>query len=151
MVLNFLRTSPAPKLNPQRPLLPGAPPPEQLPLNPVFYLMLIVDSVAPLVRVRGFPGLSGGGKALEFPVPIHKRARRRMAFQWIMDAVEKRTSMGSGKKMLAHRIGEELIAVAEGRSPVWDKRQQLHKMGVSVRANLNSPMIGRRQIPVSMG
>lgn len=146
MILNFLRTSPAPRINPQRPLLPGSPPAEHLPLNPNLYLMLAVDSVAPLIRIRGFTGLAGGGKALEVPVPISRRARRRTAFMWIMDTVEKKTSMGSGKKMLAHRIGEEIVAVVEGRSSVWDKRNQLHKTGTSVRANLNSPALMKRRI-----
>ncbi|KUI53431.1 37S ribosomal protein S7, mitochondrial [Cytospora mali] len=146
MILNYLRTSPAPKINPQRPLLPGSPPPEHLPLNPNLYLTLALDSVAPLIRIRGFTGLAGGGKALEVPVPISRRARRRTAFMWIMDAVNKRPSLGSGKKMLAHRIGEEIVSVIEGRSSVWDKRNQLHKLGTSVRANLNSPALLKRKV-----
>lgn len=146
MVLSHLRTSPAPKINPQRPLLPGSPPPEHLPLNPNLYLMLAIDSVAPLIRIRGYTGLGGGGKALEVPVPISKRARRRVAWQWIMDTVNKKPSMGSGKKMLATKIGEEIVAVVEGRSGVWDKRGQLHKTGTSVRANLNSPALVKRRL-----
>lgn len=144
MVLNYLRTSPAPKLNPQRALLPGAPPPEHLPLNPELYLMLAVDSVAPLVRLRGFAGLAGGGKALEIPVPMSKRSRRREAFAWIMETVNKKHSMGSGKKQLAHRIGEEIVAVVEGKSAVWGKRDMRHKLGTSVRANLNSPVVMKK-------
>lgn len=141
MILNYLRTSPAPRINPQRPLLPGSPPPEHLPLNPNLYVMLAIDSVAPLVRIRGFTGLAGGGKALEVPVPLQKRARRRMTFMWILDAVKKRPSMGSGKKMLAHRIGEEIVSIVEGTSTLWDRRNTLHKLGTSVRANLNSPKL----------
>lgn len=146
MVLNYLRTSPPPKVNPQRPLLPGSPPPEHLPLNPNLYLMLALDSVAPLVRIRGYSGLAGGGKALEIPVPMTKRARRREAFSWIMDTVNKQPSMGSGKKQLAHRIGAEIIAVVEGKSSVWTKRDARHKLGTSVRANLNSPALLKRKI-----
>lgn len=144
MVLTFLRTSPAPKVNPQRPLLPGSPPPEHLPLNPNLYLMLAIDSVAPLIRIRGFTGLAGGGKSLEVPVPIGRRARRRAAWMWLMDAVNKKPSMGSGKKQLAQRIGEEIVAIVEGRSSVWDRRFQLHKLGTTVRANLNSPKLVKR-------
>lgn len=146
MVLNYLRTSPPPKINPQTPLLPGAPPPEQLPLNPNLYLMLAIDSVAPLIKIRAFSGLAGGGKSLEVPVPIGKRARRRTAFMWIMEAVNKKNSAGSGKKMLPHRIGEEIVAVAQGTSGVWATRQQLHKRAVTVRANLNSPQLAKRKI-----
>lgn len=146
MVLNFLRTSPPPKINPQRPLLPGSPPAEHLPLNPNLYFLLAIDSVAPLIRIRGFSGLAGGGKALEVPVPMSRRARRRTAFMWIMDVVNKKHSTGSGKKMLAHRIGEEIVAVAQGTSSVWDRRQQLHKQGMTIRANLNSPHLTKRKI-----
>lgn len=145
MVLTFLRTAPAPKINPQRPLLPGAPPPEHLPLNPNLYLMLAVDSVAPLIRIRGFTGLAGGGKSLEVPVPIDRRTRRRMAWMWLMDTVSKKPSMGSGKKQFAHRIGEEIVAIVEGRSSVWTKRDQLHKLGTSVRANVNSPRLLKKK------
>ncbi|CAN8097660.1 unnamed protein product [Discula destructiva] len=140
-VLTYLRTSPPPKVNPLRPLLPGSPPPEHLPLNPNLYLMLAIDSVAPLIRIRGFTGLAGGGKALEVPVPLGKRARRRIAWLWLIDAVDKKPSMGSGKKQFAHRIGEEIVAIIEGRSSVWDRRNMLHKTGTSVRANMNSPAL----------
>lgn len=146
MVLNYLRTSPPPKINPAKPLLPGSPPAEHLPLNPNLYLMIAIDSVAPLIQIRGFTGLAGGGKALEVPVPISRRARRRIAFMWIMDVVNKKQSAGSGKKMLAHRIGDEIVAVAQGTSGVWDKRQQLHKQGMTVRANLNAPQLRTRKI-----
>lgn len=141
MVLTYLRTAPAPKVNPSRPLLPGSPPPEHLPLNPNLYLMLAIDSVAPLIRIRGFSGLAGGGKALEVPVPLGKRARRRIAWMWLMDVVVKKPSMGSGKKQFAQRVGEEIVSIIEGRSAVWDKRNVLHKTGTSVRANLNSPAL----------
>lgn len=146
MVLNYLRTTPPPKLNPQKPLLPGSPPPEHLPLNPNLYFMLAIDSVAPLIRIRGFTGLAGGGKALEVPVPIDRRARRRIAFSWIMDVVNKKESPGSGRKMLPHRIGAEIVAVAQGTSSVWDKRHELHKRGMTIRANLSSPQLGKRKI-----
>lgn len=141
MVLTYLRTTPAPKLNPNRPLLPGSPPAEHLPLNPNLYLMLAIDSVAPLIRIRGFTGLAGGGKALEVPVPIDRRTRRRVAWSWLMDAVEKKPSVGSGKKQFAHRLGEEIVAIVEGKSSVWARRDQLHKLGTSVRANVNSPQL----------
>lgn len=141
MVLNYLRTSPPPKINPQKPLLPGSPPPQHLPLNPDLYLMLAIDSVAPLVRLRGFSGLAGGGKPLEIPIPMNRRARRRTAFMWIMDVVNKKESPGSGRKMLPHRIGSEIVAVAQGTSSVWERRQQLHKQAMTIRANLNSPRL----------
>lgn len=145
MVLTYLRTSPAPKVNPARPLLPGSPPPEHLPLNPNLYLMLAIDSVAPLIRIRGYTGLAGGGKSLEVPTPLDRRARRRIAWMWLMDAVVKKPSMGSGKKQFATRLGQEIVAIIEGRSTVWDRRNALHKAGTTVRANLNSPALMKQK------
>lgn len=145
MVLTYLRTSPAPKVNPLRPLLPGSPPPEHLPLNPSLYLLLAIESVAPLIKIRGYTGLAGGGKSLDVPVPLNRRARRRIAWQWLMDVVTKKPSMGSGKKQFATRIGEEIVGIIEGRSALWDKRNALHKSGTSARANLNSPALLRLQ------
>ncbi|ETS77867.1 hypothetical protein PFICI_09929 [Pestalotiopsis fici W106-1] len=146
LILNFLRTTPAPKVNPMRPLLPGSPPPEQLPLDPVLYLTLAIDSVAPLVRVRMMKGMAGGGQALEVPEPLTLRQRRRTAILWILDVVNKKKSRGSGKKQFASRVGEELVAVVEGRSSVWDKRQIVHKLSTSSRANLNHPaMLAQRR------
>ncbi|KAF9876076.1 30S ribosomal protein S7 [Colletotrichum karsti] len=136
MVLNFLRTSPPPIINPRFPLLPGAPPPAHLPLNPVLYMTLAVDSVAPLVKIRRIPGGAGGGRPLELPAPLAVRQRRRMAFQWVLDVVNKKPSKGSGRTQFAHRLAEEIVAVVEGRSPVWDKRLVLHKLGTATRANL---------------
>lgn len=145
LILNYLRTSSPPRVNPARPLVPGAPPPSHLPLNPVTYLTLAIDSVAPLIRIRNFSGLAGGGMALSVPVPLGVRQRRRMAWMWIMETVNKKPSKGSGRTMLAHRIGEELVAVIEGRSTVWDKRQQLHKLGTASRANINSRALMKKR------
>lgn len=148
MILNYLRSSPPPKLNPSRPLIPGHPPASHLPLNPVEYLTVAIDSVAPLIKIHGFKGLAGGGRSLEVPKPIPARQRRSTAFKWILDVVNKKPSKGSGRTMFAHRVAEEIVAVVEGRSSVWDKRLLVHKQGTANRANLNSPallMRGRKQ------
>lgn len=148
IILNILRTSPAPKINPLRPLLPGAPPPSHLPLNPLLYLTLAIDSVAPLIRVKALKGMAGGGNALELPEPMAVRARRRTAVMWILEIVNKKQSRGSGRHQFAHRFAEEIIAVVEGRSRVWDKRQQVHKLGTASRANLNHPnVVGGKKRP----
>ncbi|POR35159.1 37S ribosomal protein S7, mitochondrial [Tolypocladium paradoxum] len=138
MVMNFLRTAPAPIYSPKFPLLPGTPPASHLSLNPILYITIAVDSVAPLLKVRNVPGAGGGGRALELPVPLGVRQRRRMAFQWILDVINKKPSKGSGRKQFPHRIAEEIIAVVEGRSSVWEKRRQVHKLGTAARANVNS-------------
>ncbi|KAK0704171.1 ribosomal protein S7 domain-containing protein [Apiosordaria backusii] len=141
MILNYLRTSPPPKLNPLRPLIPGAPAPHFLPLDPVTYLRVAIDSVAPLVKIRGFRGMAGGGRSLEVPAPLAARQRRRTGFMWILDVVQKKKSKGSGRKMFPTRVAEEIVAVVEGRSTVWDKRAQVHKLGTAARANLMNPQI----------
>lgn len=106
-------------------------------MNPVVYLTLAVDSVAPLMRIRRISGAAGGGAALEMPTPLEVRQRRRIAFQWILDAVAKKPSMGSGRDQFAHRLAGEIIAVVEGRSAVWEKRGAVHKLATSARANLS--------------
>lgn len=139
LILQHLRTSPVPTINPARPLLPGAPPPSHLPLNPVLYLTLAIDSVAPLMRIRSQRGAAGGGVALQIPVPLGQRQRRRVAIQWIMAAASKRRNSGSGKGSLAQRIASELIAVVQGTSGIWERRNAIHKLGVAARANIVLP------------
>ncbi|KAI9878436.1 MAG: hypothetical protein M1830_000871 [Pleopsidium flavum] len=142
MILSLLRTAPPPSVNPNRPLLPGAPPSSHLPLNPILYLTLAIDSVASLLRIRSQKGAAGGGVALQIPVPLGLRQRRRQAVQWILDAASKRKTRGSGRGGFAQKVAEELISVVEGKSGVWDRRGGAHKLGVSARANLT---FGRRR------
>lgn len=146
LILHYLRTTPAPKVSPLRPLLPGSPPAAQLPLNPLLYLTLAIDSVAPLVRIRALKGAAGGGAALELPEPMAARARRRVAVTWILDAVRRKRAAGSGRAQFAARFAQEVVAVVEGRSGVWDRRAQVHKVGTAARANLSHPSaVGRKR------
>ncbi|MCJ1432914.1 hypothetical protein MMC27_002272 [Xylographa pallens] len=141
-ILNYLRTTPPPTVNPSRPLIPGAPPASHLPLNPVLYLTLAIDSVAPLLRIRSQKGAAGGGVALQIPVPLGLRQRRRQAVMWILDAASKRRSAGSGKGMFAQKVAQELVSIVEGKSALWDRRGGIHKLAVSARSNLST---GRRR------
>jgi ribosomal protein S7 len=136
-ILDHLRTASPPQINPKRRLLTSLPSP-QLPLNPVLYLNLIVDSVAPLIKIRQQKGIAGGGAAVQIPVPLALRQRRRTAIKWILDAADRRKD-----SKLAVRVANELTAVAEGRSGVWDKREQVHKIGVAGRSNLKLVSRGR--------
>ncbi|KAH7135587.1 ribosomal protein S7 domain-containing protein [Dendryphion nanum] len=135
IILQQLRTSPIPTINPDRPLLLGAPPPSHLPLNPILYLTLAVDSIAPLMRIRLQKGAAGGGVALQIPVPLGKRQRRRTAIDWILSAASKKKGTGG----FAQRVATELISVVEGKSAVWDRRNAVHKLGMSARSNLVLP------------
>ncbi|RGP71155.1 hypothetical protein FSPOR_3488 [Fusarium sporotrichioides] len=138
IVMNYLRTAPPPIYSPKYPLLPGTPPATHLPLNPILYITVAVDSVAPLLKIRNVAGAGGGGRALELPVPLGVRQRRRIAFQWILDVINKKPSKGSGRKQFPYRIAEEIVAVVEGRSGVWEKRKNVHKLGTAARANVGS-------------
>ncbi|KAL8945223.1 MAG: hypothetical protein Q9211_000233 [Gyalolechia sp. 1 TL-2023] len=138
MILNQLRMASPPTLNPERPLIPGSPPASHLPLNPILYMTLAIDSVAPLLRIRSQKGMAGGGAALQTPVPLALRQRRRQAVMWILDAASKKPARGSGRGQFAQRVAEELVAIVEGRSSVWDRRGGIHKLAVSARANLNA-------------
>lgn len=145
IILDYLRTSPPPTINPNRRLLPGGPPAAQLPLNPVQYLNLVVASVAPVIAVKNFKGMAGGGRALPVPAPLGPGDRRRTAIRWIIDASDKRRD-----SQLANRVAQEIIAVAEGRSSVWDRRENVHKNGTAARANGDMLAMRRRMMGMSM-
>ncbi|KAL2868876.1 mitochondrial 37S ribosomal protein uS7m [Aspergillus lucknowensis] len=132
-ILDHLRSAPPPNQNPRRRLLPGPPAP-QLPLNPIAYLTLIIDSVAPLIKLRNIKGLAGGGASVAVPVPLAERQRRRAAIRWIIDASDRRRDT-----YFATRVANELLAVAEGRSGVWEKKEAVYKLGIAGRA-----MVGRK-------
>lgn len=161
-ILTYLRTQSPPTYNPSRPLLPGArefslplslylnnltlspAPPSHLPLNPILYLTLAVDSIAPLLRLRSQRGAAGGGVALQIPVPLGLRQRRRTACMWILDAASKRPSRSSGRNTFATRIAEEIVAIIEGRSSSWERRTGIHKIATTARSNLTVGRGGRR-------
>lgn len=138
-ILSVLRTNSPPVYSPTRQLLPGAPPASQLPLNPIAYLTLAIDSVAPLMRIRSQRGAAGGGVALQIPVPLGLRQRRRVAFQWVLDAASKKKSRGSGRMMFPQKVAEEIVSLVEGKSAVWQKRDQIHRAGTTARVNIKIP------------
>ncbi|KAF2674909.1 ribosomal protein S7 [Microthyrium microscopicum] len=131
-ILSILRSSPPPKLNPARPLLPGHPPASFLPLNPILYLTLAIDSLAPLIRLRAEKGAAGGGASLLIPMPLQMRQRRFVAMKWVLDAARKRKD-----KTFPHRVADVIVSVVEGKSALWERRMNLHKMGVASRVNVN--------------
>lgn len=96
-----------------------------------------IDSVAPLLKIQSLKGMAGGGASLPVPVPLKLRQRRRAAVNWILDAATKKTDRGSGKFQFAQKVAEEIVSVVEGRSAAWEKRQMLHKLATSNRANLS--------------
>jgi small subunit ribosomal protein S7 len=136
LILDALRTSPAPPSNSDL-ITPS--PIQSLPLHPVAYLTAIIDSVAPLIKIRQQRGLLGGGASMPIPVPLRLRQRRRTAIQWILASAE-----GRREDKFADRVAKELLSVAEGRSSSWEKRARVHKMAISARANIKAASMGRR-------
>lgn len=55
---------------------------------------------------------------------------------WILDAVGKRKGGDSGQDHFAQRVADEIIAIVEGRSAVWERRAQIHKTAITNRTNL---------------
>jgi len=136
-ILDNLRKAPAPAGS--HALITSLPP-DQLPLSPVQYLTAIIDSVAPLVKIRQFKGVLGGGASMPVPFPLKRRQRRRAAIQWILAGAENRR-----ETRLAERVSKELMAVAEGKGTAWDRRQRVHKMATSARANVKAAIGGPRR------
>ena len=146
MAQSHLRTLPPPRISPRRPLLPGAPPPSHLPLNPAVYMELAIDSVAPLMRIRNQRGVLGGGSSLLIPTPLHRRQRRRIAINWVIAAANRKPELGVGHAAgFARRLAEEIVAVVEGRSGTWDKRGELHRAGTQARINVGSTRKGKKK------
>jgi len=138
-ILDTLRTAPVPSTSATDRALLVDVPREALPLEPVKYLTAVIDSVAPLVKIRQQKGLLGGGASMPIPVPLSLRQRRRAAIQWILTAAESRRELA-----LSERVAKEIINVAEGRSGAWERRQRVHKLAISARANIKAGMSGRR-------
>lgn len=137
-VLSILRTKPAPKPSiTYTPLIPGTPPLSTLPSDPLLYLQTAIDSVAPLMKIISVKG-AGGTKDM-IPSPLNVRQRRRTALEWIVAAADKKKD----RSRLAERFADEIIAVVEGRSAAWDKRNQVHRTSIQSRANV--VVDGRRQ------
>lgn len=134
LILHYLRTTAPPRPNPIRALLNNPIAVARLPLDPVSYVRLAIDSIAPLLQLKS--RFAGGGQRVQVPIPLNERQRRRAAIMWILDAVDKRRSKGSGRTRFAHKVGEELVAIVEGRSALWDRRGQLHKLGIASRSNM---------------
>lgn len=154
-ILEILCTAPVPQRNSSAPrgagtllsdhyfntgrTLQPSVPRENLPLSPIQYLTSVIDSVAPLVKIRQQKGVLGGGQSLPIPVPLRVKQRRRAAIKWILDAAD------NGKDTyLADRVAKELIKVASGTSSAWEKRAMLHRLAISARSNVRNSLQRKR-------
>ncbi|KAL9623747.1 MAG: hypothetical protein Q9160_001977 [Pyrenula sp. 1 TL-2023] len=131
-VLTILRTSPPPNPTSSTPLrLPPHTPASSLPLSPTLYLSTVIDSLAPLIKIRQQRGIAGGGASLPIPVPLSERKRRRVAIKWVLDAAEKRREVSAGE-----RVAKVLMDTADGRGGCWDRRNMVHRLGIAGRSNV---------------
>jgi len=139
-IIRILRTKPPPLPNTKHILIPTAPPLQTLPANPIAYLQTAIDSVAPLLKLRGSQGK--GGTTLQTPHPLPVRQRRRKAVEWIMAAADRKKNMMS----VAERFASEIVDVVEGKSPAWDRRMVIHKLGIVNRANMTAKPMKRKRL-----
>ncbi|SCU83784.1 LAMI_0C04654g1_1 [Lachancea mirantina] len=95
--------------------------------DPIQALKKALDDLAPLMIVKTFK--TGVAKAAVIPVPLNKRQRNRLAWKWIVEGANKRSSSD-----FAVRLGEELVSVFKGNSTGFDKRDQMHKTAIAHRA-----------------
>lgn len=95
--------------------------------DPVVQLRRALDELAPLMVVKTFK--TGVAKAAVIPVPLNQRQRQRLAWRWIVEGSEKRSSSD-----FAVRLGEELVAVLSGRGSGLSKRDAMHKTAIAHRA-----------------
>lgn len=95
--------------------------------DPVELLKKALDDMAPLMMVKTFN--TGVAKAAVIPVPLSQRQRNRIAWKWIVEGANKRVSND-----FAVRLGEELVAVYEGKSSGFEKRDQMHKTAIAHRS-----------------
>jgi small subunit ribosomal protein S7 len=65
---------------------------------------------------------------------------------WILDSVSKKKSRGSGKGMFAERVAEEIVSIVEGKSAIWERRNAVHKLAISSRANIGVKPRKRRAL-----
>ena len=95
--------------------------------DPIQALEKSLDELAPLMLTKTFN--TGVAKASVIPVPLNKRQRNRIAWNWIVQSANQRVSSD-----FAVRLGEELTAITKGTSSAFEKRDQIHKTAIAHRA-----------------
>jgi small subunit ribosomal protein S7 len=96
--------------------------------DPVELLTKAVTMAAPMVDVGSYVR---GGKMLRVPLPLSDDRSRFKAFQWILEAIEKKKE---SKKSWDQRFADEILEILEGRSSVLHKRAQVHREALTNRA-----------------
>ena len=87
--------------------------------DPIQALEKSLDELAPLMITKTFN--TGVAKASVIPVPLNKRQRNRIAWNWIVQSANQRVSGD-----FAVRLGEELTAITKGTSSAFETVSYTH-------------------------
>lgn len=97
--------------------------------DPVKILYETLDKLGPLFHTKIMK--TGTAKNRVVPFPLDQKQRNRYAMLWIIEGSKKKKSYD-----LSVRLGDEIIAVWEGKSSGFEKKNQLHKAALANRANI---------------
>lgn len=103
--------------------------------DPVTLTKRVLEDMGPLVKLKRYT--DGGARSEMIPVPLSEKQRMRQAWDWILDASQKRPS-----KDFSVRLAEELVSASKGNSPGFEKKVQQHKLGIVNRSYIS--MMKRR-------
>ncbi|KAG5436845.1 hypothetical protein PCANB_001667 [Pneumocystis canis] len=95
--------------------------------NPYSIFSEAIEAVSPLMKLLS---TKKGSKSIKIPVPLNEHQRRRKAIIWILEASTKRHN-----RFFSERLAQELIAITNKTSPVFQRKEQLHKSALINRAN----------------
>ncbi|KAG5439973.1 hypothetical protein PCK2_000665 [Pneumocystis canis] len=95
--------------------------------DPHLFFSEAIEAVSPLMKLLS---TKRGSKSIKIPVPLNEYQRRRKAIIWILEASTKRHN-----RIFSERLAQELIAITNKTSPVFQKKEQLHRSALINRAN----------------
>jgi ribosomal protein S7 len=98
--------------------------------DPYKILIDAIELCSPMMTIR-----SGkkGSKVVYIPKPLNLRQRRRKAILWILEACKKRN-----EKAFPLRLSGEIQDIINKNSKILNKKDELHKMVLANRANINT-------------
>lgn len=96
-------------------------------VDPAQLLKDTLEKMAPVLKLKRYT--DGGARAEMVPTPLTRRQRLRAAWNWIIEASDKRPS-----KSFSVRLAEEIITASKGSGSGYDKKTQLHAAGIAARS-----------------
>ncbi|PRT56542.1 37S ribosomal protein S7, mitochondrial [Wickerhamiella sorbophila] len=98
--------------------------------DPVKQLKHVLEKMGPLIRMKRFS--DGGARAELVPLPLSERQRMRQAWDWILEASDRRQS-----RSFSVRLSEEILSAIQGKSPGFEKKVTVHKTAITNRAYIS--------------